>query len=97
MKFFPKVVLTLPRSGLAILDVVSWAMVVAGHAHYTVAQPYGFPLWHFDVFHGTDILASSAGSTFVIYTILAVVGGKTVEARIYHVRFEPSQTAHNHL
>ena len=61
----PKNVLPLPHRGLAVLDGIGATLVVTSHAHYAVAKPYRFPLWHFDVLHGTDIHTASARSAFL--------------------------------
>ena len=72
-------------------------MVVAAHAHRAVAVPFRATFFESDIlqrayFHAFATMDASLGDA-----ILAVIGGRAVETRIYQVRLEPCQATHNHF
>ena len=97
LSFYSKVVLFLPFRSLAILDSIHRTMVVARHAHRAVAIPFRAAVFHGDVLQRTYLSALATMNTGLGDMILAVVGGRAVETRVYQVGLEPCQTTYDHF
>ena len=93
----PKNVLPLPHRGLAVLDGVHWAMVIAAHAHRAVAVPFRVTVFEGDILQRTRFHALAAMDASLADAIFAVVGGRAVETGIHQISLEPSQTAHDYF
>ena len=72
-------------------------MVITTHAHRAVAVPFRAAFFEGDIIQRAHLHTFATMDASLCNAILAVVGSRAVETRIYQISLEPCQATHNYF